>query len=56
MAWHPRPMVLPGLAIVLTTLCVPAVSGQSNSGSFTERLIRVASSLDVHRHLGLQRR
>ena len=30
MAWHPRTMVLPGLAIVLTTVCVPAVSGQND--------------------------
>lgn len=28
MAWHPRTMALPGLATVLTVLCVPALSGQ----------------------------
>jgi hypothetical protein len=30
MAWHPRTMVLPGLAVVLTVLCVPAAARQSN--------------------------
>ena len=31
MAWQPRTMVLPGLIVVLTVLCVPAVFGQASS-------------------------
>ena len=31
MAWQPRTMALPGLACVLTILCVPAASGQTSS-------------------------
>jgi hypothetical protein len=30
MAWHPRTMALPGLAAVLTILCVPAVIAQND--------------------------
>lgn len=51
MAWQPRTMVLPGLAVVLTVLCVPAASGQT-SASF-ESTGPSAASPPVDRFVGL---
>ena len=51
MAWQPRTMVLPGLAAVLTVLCVPAASGQTNSS--LESPAPALASLSVDRFVGV---
>lgn len=51
MAWQPRTMVLPGLAVVLTVLCVPDASGQTSP--FIESPGFSASSAPVDRFVGL---
>lgn len=51
MAWQPRTMVLPGLTAVLTVLCVPAASGQTNAS--LESPAPALASLSVDRFVGI---
>ena len=53
MAWRPRTMVLPGLAGVLTVLCVPAASGQTSSSLESRAPSAAAIAPTPDRFIGL---